>query len=55
MDYLAAGTLPEEAQALQDRANVKPEELAGKVGSVTYRASEPQSCCAPSCCGGGTS
>ena len=56
VDYLAAvaGTLPEEAQALLDRAGVKPEELAGKVRSVTYRASKPEAaaCCGPSCCGG---
>jgi len=53
IDYLAAvaGTLPEEAQALLDRAGVKPEELAGKVRSVTYRASKAEACCGPSCCG----
>jgi SAM-dependent methyltransferase len=55
VDYLAtvAGTLPEEAQTLLDRSGVKPEELAGKVHSVTYRASKPEaaSCCGPSCCG----
>ena len=53
VDYLAAvaGTLPEEAQALLDRSAVRPEELAGKVRSVTYRASKAESCCAPSCCG----
>jgi arsenite methyltransferase len=53
VDYLAAvaGTLPEEAQNLLDRSGVKAEELAGKVRSVTYRASKSDSCCAPSCCG----
>jgi SAM-dependent methyltransferase len=53
VDYLAAvaGTLPEEAQALLDRSGVKPEELAGKVRSVTYRASKAEACCGPSCCG----
>ena len=45
-------TLPEEAQALLDHAGVKPEELVGKVRSVTYRASKPESCCGPSCCEG---
>ena len=54
VDYLAAvaGTLPEEAQVLLDRSGVKPEELVGKVRSVTYRASKGDGCCAPSCCGG---
>ncbi len=55
VDYLAAvaGTLPEEAQALLDRSGVKPEELIGKVRSVTYRASKAEAaCCGPSCCGG---
>jgi SAM-dependent methyltransferase len=54
VDYLAAvaGTLPEEAEALLDRSGVKPEELLGKVRSVTYRASKADNCCAPSCCGG---
>jgi arsenite methyltransferase len=53
VDYLAAvaGTLPEEAQELLDRSGVKAEELAGKVRSVTYRASKAPSCCGPSCCG----
>ena len=53
VDYLGAvaGTLPEEAQALLDRSGVKPEELAGKVRSVTYRASKADACCGPSCCG----
>ncbi len=53
VDYLAAvaGTLPEEAQELLDRSGVKPEELAGKVRSVTYRASKADACCGPSCCG----
>jgi hypothetical protein len=55
VDYLAAvaGTLPEEAQALLDRSGVRPEELIGKVRSVTYRASKAETtCCGPSCCGG---
>jgi hypothetical protein len=45
VDYLAmaAGTLPEEAQALLDRSGVRPEELAGKVRSVTFRAAKPRS------------
>ena len=53
VDYLAAvaGTLPEEAQALLDRSGVKPEELVGKVRSITYRASKAEACCGPSCCG----
>jgi arsenite methyltransferase len=52
VDYLAAvaGTLPEEAQALLDRSGVKPEELQGKVRSITYRASKAGSCCGPACC-----
>jgi SAM-dependent methyltransferase len=52
VDYLAAvaGTLPEEAQALLDRAGVKPEELAGRVRSVTYRARKAEACCTTSCC-----
>jgi arsenite methyltransferase len=52
VDYLAAvaGTLPEEAQALLDRSGVRPEELVGKVRSITYRASKAGSCCGPSCC-----
>jgi SAM-dependent methyltransferase len=44
VDYLAlvAGTLPEEAQALLDRSGVRPEELRGKVRSVTFRAVKPR-------------
>ena len=54
VDYLAAvaGTLPEEAQALLDRSGVSRAALAGKVRSVTYRATKSASCCGPSCCGG---
>ena len=40
VDYLAglAAAAPEEAEALLARTNVKAEDLAGKVRSVTYRA-----------------
>lgn len=55
VDYLAAvaGTLPQEAQDLLDRSGIEPEELVGKVRSVTYRATKPAAaaCCGPSCCG----
>ena len=43
VDYLASieSALPEEAVALMQRTGVRPEELRGKVHSITFRARKP--------------
>src|SRR6266545_3063823 len=40
VDYLAAtfDSVPEEVQAILDRTGIRPEDVAGKVRSITYRA-----------------
>jgi SAM-dependent methyltransferase len=46
-------TAPDEAQALLGRFGLKPEDVAGAVRSITYRARRPaeaKSCCGPDCC-----
>lgn len=56
IDYLAAmaDAAPEEVRALLARVGVAHADVAGKVRSVTYRATKPaaHACCGPSCCCG---
>ncbi len=54
VDYLASmeEAAPEEARALLERSGVGRDQLAGKVRSLTYRATRSNSCCGPTCCAG---
>jgi predicted xylose isomerase-like sugar epimerase len=52
VDYVAGleEAAPEEVRAFAERTGIDPADVRGKIRSVTYRATRPASCCAPSCC-----
>jgi hypothetical protein len=47
VDYIAKldAVMPNELRALASRLGIQPEDVAGKVRSVTYRATKRVSCC----------